>query len=88
MLTAELDDRADVRWVRRLGEARFPFLNVTCAELVNELVEDADERMLSRIVTRYGRAWMGSARQDRASRVITEREERAAIGCASNLQSS
>ncbi len=28
---------------------------VTCAQLVNELVEAADERRLSRIVARYGR---------------------------------
>jgi DNA replication protein DnaC len=28
---------------------------VTCAQLVNELVEAADERVLSRVVARYGR---------------------------------
>ncbi len=69
---------------------------VTCAQLENELVEAADERRLSRIVARYGRLdllcldELGYVQLDARGaellfQVITEREERAAIGCGSNL---
>jgi DNA replication protein DnaC len=69
---------------------------VTCAQLVNELVEAADERILSRVVARYGRLDLllldevGYVQIDPRGaellfQVITEREERASIGLASNL---
>jgi DNA replication protein DnaC len=64
--------------------------------LVNELVEAADERVLSRVVARYGRLdlllldELGYVRIDPRGaellfQIITEREERASIGLASNL---
>jgi DNA replication protein DnaC len=67
----------------------------TAAALVNELVEAADDRMLSRVVGRYGRLELlcldelGYLELDRRGaellfQVITEREERAAIAVASN----
>jgi DNA replication protein DnaC len=69
---------------------------VTCAQLVNELVEAADERVLSRVVARYGRLdlllldELGYVQIDPRGaellfQIITEREERASIGLASNL---
>jgi DNA replication protein DnaC len=68
----------------------------TAAQLVNELVEAADERRLSRIVARYGRLdllcldELGYVQLDaRGSellfQVITEREEKASVALASNL---
>jgi DNA replication protein DnaC len=68
---------------------------VTCAALVNELAEAADEHVLSRVVGRYGRLELlcldelGYVRLDPRGaellfQVITEREERASIICASN----
>ena len=67
----------------------------TAAALVNELVEAADDRMLSRVVGRYGRLdllcldELGYLELDRRGaellfQVITEREERASIAVASN----
>jgi len=72
---------------------------VTCAALVNELAEAADERVLSRVVGRYGRLELlcldelGYVRLDPRGaellfQVITEREERASIACASNASFS
>ncbi len=72
---------------------------VTCASLVNELVEAADERALSRTVGRYGRLdlllvdELGYVHLDPRGaellfQVITEREERASIACASNASFS
>lgn len=69
---------------------------VTCAQLVNELAEAADERRLSRIVARYGRLdllcldELGYVRLDaRGSellfQILTEREEKASVATASNL---
>jgi DNA replication protein DnaC len=69
---------------------------VTCAALVNELVEAADGRMLSRVVSRYGRLdlllldELGYIKIDARGaellfQIITEREERASIGIATNL---
>lgn len=157
VLLAEMDDRAERRRQRRLGEARFPRMKrlsdfncthspvppatvaalaagafidagtpvvllgdsgtgkshlliglgiaaceagrrvryTTAAALVNELVEAADDRMLSRVVGRYGRLELlcldelGYLELDRRGaellfQVITEREERAAIAVASN----
>jgi DNA replication protein DnaC len=68
----------------------------TAAQLVNELIEAADERRLSRIVARYGRLdllcldELGYVQLDgRGSellfQILTEREEKASIAVASNL---
>jgi len=68
----------------------------TTAQLVNELAEAADGRQLSRVVARYGRLdlllldELGYIRLDpRAAellfQIITEREEKASIGLATNL---
>jgi len=72
---------------------------VTCAALVNELAEAADERVLSKVVGRYGRLDLllldevGYVRVDPRGaellfQVITEREERASIALASNASFS
>jgi DNA replication protein DnaC len=69
---------------------------VTAAQLVNELVEAADERRLSRIVARYGRLdllcldELGYVALDGRGaellfQIVTEREEKASIATASNL---
>ncbi|WP_374710681.1 ATP-binding protein [Rhodococcus sp. USK10] len=69
---------------------------ITCAQLVNELVEAADERILSRIVARYGRQdlllldELGYVQIDPREAemlfpIITEREEGVSIGIPSNL---
>ncbi len=69
---------------------------VTTAQLVNELVEASDERVLSRVVARYGRLDLllcdevGYVQIDPRGaellfQVITEREERASIALATNL---
>jgi len=68
---------------------------VTTAALVNELVEAADERRLSRTIARYGRVdllccdELGYLELDRRGaellfQVFTEREERASVATASN----
>jgi DNA replication protein DnaC len=68
---------------------------LTAAQLVNELVEAADERQLSRTVARYGRLELllidelGYLQLDTRGaellfQVLTEREERASIAVASN----
>ncbi len=68
---------------------------VTCAALVNELAEAADDHVLSRTVARYGRLdllcldELGYVHLDPRGaellfQVITEREERASVACASN----
>src|SRR4029453_10451217 len=73
-----------------------PVRYATAAQLVNELAEAADERRLSRIVTRYGRLdllcldELGYVQLDaRGSellfQILTEREEKASIAIASNL---
>lgn len=67
----------------------------TCAALVNELAEAADERTLSRVVARYGRldllcldelayVHLDPRGAELLFQVITEREERASIAVASN----
>ena len=158
VLSAEVDQRAERRRIRRMGEARFPRLKrledfdfsaaptvsatvvatlargawidaaepvclvgdsgtgkshlliglgvaaaeqgrrvryVTTAALVNELVEAADERALSRVVARYGRLdlvcldELGYVHLDPRGaellfQVLTEREERASVAVASN----
>jgi DNA replication protein DnaC len=69
---------------------------VTTAQLVNELVEAADDRVLSRVVGRYGRLdllcldELGYVQIDPKGaellfQVITEREERASIAIGTNL---
>ena len=69
---------------------------ITTAQLVNELVEAADERQLSRVVGRYGRLdlllldELGYVQLDPRGaellfQIITEREERASIAIATNL---
>jgi DNA replication protein DnaC len=68
----------------------------TAAQLVNELVEVADERRLSRIVARYGRldllcldevgyVQLDSRGAELLFQIITEREEKASVALASNL---
>ena len=68
----------------------------TCAQLVNELVEAADERRLARLVARYGRLDLllidevGYVQLDTRGaellfQVLIEREEKSSIGLASNL---
>jgi DNA replication protein DnaC len=68
----------------------------TTAALVNELAEAADTRQLSRVVARYGRLdlllldELGYVQLDPRGaellfQIITEREERASIGLATNL---
>jgi DNA replication protein DnaC len=68
----------------------------TTAQLVNELAEAADARQLSRVVARYGRLdlllldELGYIRLDPRGaellfQLITEREEKASIGLATNL---
>ena len=67
---------------------------VTCASLVNELAEAADDRMLSKVVARYGRLdlllvdELGYVSVDPKGaellfQVLTEREERASVATAS-----
>lgn len=69
---------------------------VTAAQLVNELVEAADERRLSRLVARYGRLELlcldelGYVQLDAKGsellfQILTEREEKASVAVASNL---
>jgi len=68
---------------------------VTCAALVNELAEAADDKQLSRVVARHGRLdllcldELGYVHLDPRGaellfQVITEREERSSIAVASN----
>ena len=72
---------------------------VTCAALVNELAEAADDHVLSRVVGRYGRLdllcldELGYVHLDPRGaellfQVITEREERASVAVASNASFS
>ncbi|MGD0085271.1 MAG: ATP-binding protein [Acidimicrobiales bacterium] len=65
---------------------------VTAAQLVNELIEAADERRLSRIVTRYGRLdllcldELGHVKLDtRGSELLFQTLRRASVAVASNL---
>lgn len=69
---------------------------VTCAQLVNELAEAADEKRLAKLITRYGRVdlllldELGYVKLDTRGaellfQILTEREERSSIATASNL---
>ena len=69
---------------------------ITTAQLVNELVEAADDRQLSRVVGRYGRLdlllldELGYVQIDPRGaellfQIITEREEKASIAIGTNL---
>ena len=69
---------------------------ITAAQLTNELAEAADERRLSRLVTRYGRLdllcldELGYVQLDtRGSellfQILTEREEKSSVAVATNL---
>src|SRR5580704_14137095 len=69
---------------------------VTTAQLVNELAEASDDRVLSRVISRYGRLdlllldELGYVQIDPRGaellfQVITEREERASIAIGTNL---
>ncbi len=69
---------------------------ITCAQLVNELAEAADERRPSRLIGRYGRLdllcldELGYVKLDtRGSellfQILTEREEKSSVAVASNL---
>jgi DNA replication protein DnaC len=71
----------------------------TCAQLVNELVEAADERRLARLVARYGRydllcvdelgyVQLDSRGAELLFQILTEREEKNSIATASNLSFS
>jgi DNA replication protein DnaC len=71
----------------------------TCAQLVNELVEAADERRVARLIARYSRVdllcvdELGYVKLDTRSaellfQTLTERDERASIAVASNLSFS
>lgn len=68
---------------------------VTAAALVNELAEAADERILSRVVARYGRldlllldelayVHLDPRGAELLFQILTEREERASVAVASN----
>jgi DNA replication protein DnaC len=68
----------------------------TAAQLVNELVEAADERRLSRIVARYrridllcldelGYVSLDSRGSELLFQILTEREEKSSVAVASNL---
>ena len=68
---------------------------VTCAALVNELAEAADDRMLSRVVARYGRldllcldelayVHLDPRGAEHLFQILTEREEKASVAVASN----
>jgi DNA replication protein DnaC len=78
-----------------IAEAGLKVRYSTCANLVNELVEAADERHLSRTITRYGKVDLlcidefGYLELDPAGakllfQIFTEREERRSIAVASN----
>src|SRR5215203_1377225 len=68
---------------------------LTCAQLVNELAEAADDKQLSRVLSRYARLdllcldeigylTLDPRGAELLFQVITAREERASIACASN----
>ena len=77
------------------AEAGYRVRYTLASKLVNELAEAADDRQLSKLIARYGRAdlicldELGYMELDRRGaellfQVLTEREERSAIAIASN----
>jgi len=69
---------------------------VTAAQLANELAEAADERKLSRLISRYGRidlllldevgyVQLDARGAELVFQILTEREEKSSIALASNL---
>jgi DNA replication protein DnaC len=58
---------------------------VTCAQLVNELVEAADERVDLLLLDELGYIQIDARGAELLFQIITEREERASIALASNL---
>src|SRR4051812_37487433 len=77
------------------AEAGYRVRYTLASKLVNELVEAADERQLSKLINRYGRVdlilvdELGYLKLDRRGaellfQVLTEREKRSAIAIASN----
>lgn len=78
-----------------IAEAGYKVRYTTAAKLVNELAEAADERQLTKVIARYGRADLlcldefGYLELDKVGakllfQIFTEREERRAIAIASN----
>jgi DNA replication protein DnaC len=78
-----------------IAEAGLKVRYTTAANLVNELAEAADERQLTKVLARYGRADLlclgefGYLELDKAGakllfQIFTDREERRAIAVASN----
>jgi DNA replication protein DnaC len=78
-----------------IAEAGYKVRYATAANLVNELAEAADERQLTKVIARYGRADLlcldefGYLELDKVGakllfQIFTEREERRAIAIASN----
>jgi len=78
-----------------IAEAGYKVRYTTAANLVNELAEAADERQLTKVIARYGRADLlcldefGYLDLDKAGakllfQIFTDREERRAIAIASN----
>ena len=72
-----------------------PICYLTCAQLVNELAEAADDKQLSRVLGRYARLdllcldeigylTLDPRGAELLFQIITAREERASIACASN----
>ena len=88
---AVIGQLATCGWVTAGHRVRYTL----ASKLVNELAEAADERQLSKLINRYGRAGLicldelGYMELDRRGaellfQVLTEREERSAIAIASN----
>ena len=81
--------------VRQAAEAGYRVRYTLASKLVNELVEAADDKQLSKMITRYGRVdllcldELGYMELDRRGaellfQVLTEREEKNSIAIASN----
>src|SRR3954453_19327738 len=77
------------------AEAGYRVRYILASKLVNELVEAADDKQLSKTIARYGRVdllcldELGYMELDRRGaellfQVLTEREERSAVAIASN----
>ncbi|MEW1773430.1 ATP-binding protein [Streptomyces sp. NPDC086777] len=95
LLMAECEDRDRRRSERRIRAAGFRVRYALAAKLVNELVEAADEKQLTKTIARYGRVdllcidELGYLELDRRGaemlfQVLTEREEKNSVAIASN----